>query len=595
MGAFLVLESREHAQARGAKPRARISQVFSDRNPRKPGEAEASLRRQWDAISPRVDRSHAAFISGAAGLEPATSAELHVLKEIGLPVRNTGTYIGHGVDTQFMANLGIGCAVVEHGKLFAPIGSGDVGESPADLSQVVVTSVGNWRGEGLALLERGRLRRGLMTMSTRPTASARRDKAGRPVIAVTGMGVLTSLGIGKTDNWAKLTAGKSGIRRISRFPLDSLRTTIAGTVDDVYKDYMPPAELSERIARARLRRSHRASRHWLEGSFSRTAVSCAAAARDRMALPHPDGREGRAGPRRAYSDLMRVAREPKFAPIYETLKYGIIGEHLAAHFGTEGSPISLTTACASGGTAIQLGVEAIRRGECQAVLAVGADGSLTPESLVRFSLLSALSTQNDPPEQASKPFSKNRDGFVLAEGAGALVLEDYDHAIARGAKVLAILEGCGEKSDSFHRTRSSPDGKPVIACMRNALADAGVGPEDIDYINAHGTSTPENDKMECLGVSTVFGERIRSIPMSSNKSMIGHTLTAAGAVEAVFTALTLEHQRIPPTINHRMPDPAIPLDVVPNVARDARINRAISNSFGFGGQNISLVLTREPA
>ena len=229
------------------------------------------------------------------------------------------------------------------------------------------------------------------------------------------------------------------------------------------------------------------------------------------------------------------------------------------------------------------------------MLAVGADGSLTPESLVRFSLLSALSTQNDPPEQASKPFSKNRDGFVLAEGAGALVLEDYDYAVARGAKVLAILEGCGEKSDSFHRTRSSPDGKPVIACMRNALADAGVGPEDIDYINAHGTSTPENDKMECLGVSTVFGERIRNIPMSSNKSMIGHTLTAAGAVEAVFTALTLEHQRIPPTINHRVPDPGIPLDVVPNVARDARLNRAISNSFGFGGQNISLVLTREPA
>ncbi len=154
MGAFLVLESREHAQARGAKPRARISPVFSDRNVRRAGEAEASLRRQWDALAPQVDRAHAAVISGAAGLEPATSAELHVLKEIGLPVRNTGTYIGHGVDTQFMANLGIGCAVIEHGKLFPPTGSGDMGESPPDLTQVVVTSVGNWRGEGLALLEK---------------------------------------------------------------------------------------------------------------------------------------------------------------------------------------------------------------------------------------------------------------------------------------------------------------------------------------------------------------------------------------------------------------------------------------------------------
>ncbi len=290
-----------------------------------------------------------------------------------------------------------------------------------------------------------------------------------------------------------------------------------------------------------------------------------------------------------------MAREPRFAQIHESMKYGILGERLAAHFGTEGSPISLNTACASGGSAIQLGVEALRRGECQVALAVGADGSLTPESLVRFSLLSALSTQNDPPGQASKPFSKNRDGFVLAEGAAALVLEDLDYAQARGARILGILEGCGEKSDSFHRTRSSPDGKPIIACMRNALADAGIGPEDVDYINAHGTSTPENDKMEYLGVSTVFGEHIRNIPISSNKSMIGHALTAAGAVEAAFSLLTLEHQRIPPTINYNMPDPAIALDVVPNKARDAKVRRAISNSFGFGGQNVCLVMTREPA
>jgi 3-oxoacyl-[acyl-carrier-protein] synthase II len=293
-----------------------------------------------------------------------------------------------------------------------------------------------------------------------------------------------------------------------------------------------------------------------------------------------------------YPDLMRVASA--YGANCGAFHFGIIGERLAEHFGTEGSPISLNTACASGATAIQLGLEAIRRGECEAVLAIGADGSVTPESLVRFSLLSALSTQNDPPEQASKPFAKNRDGFVIAEGAAALVLEDLVHARARGARVLGIVEGCGEKSDSFHRTRSSPDGKPIIACMRNALADAGVGPEDVDYINAHGTSTPENDKMEHLGVTTVFGERACSIPISSNKSMIGHTLTAAGAVEAAFTLLTLQHQRIPPTINYKIPDPAIPLDVVPNAARDARIFRAISNSFGFGGQNVCLVMAQEP-
>ena len=182
----------------------------------------------------------------------------------------------------------------------------------------------------------------------------------------------------------------------------------------------------------------------------------------------------------------------------------------------------------------------------------------------------------------------------MAEGAGALVLESLEHAKARGAKILGVIEGCGEMADSFHRTRSSPDGKPIIGCIRNAIADAGLTPDDIDYINPHGTGTPENDKMEYMGVMAVFGERAKSIPISSNKSMIGHTLSAAGAVEAVFTLMTLEHQRVPPTINYAVPDPAIPLDVVPNVARDAKVRHALSNSFGFGGQNVSLVMGREP-
>jgi 3-oxoacyl-[acyl-carrier-protein] synthase II len=209
--------------------------------------------------------------------------------------------------------------------------------------------------------------------------------------------------------------------------------------------------------------------------------------------------------------------------------------------------------------------------------------------------LSALSTHNDPPEGAARPFSKDRDGFVMAEGAGALVLESMASAKSRGAQILGVFEGCGELADSFHRTRSSPDGKPIIGCIAKALADAGRNPDEIDYINPHGTGTPENDKMEHVGVVAVFGERARQIPISSNKSIVGHTLSAAGAVEAIFTLLTLEHQRIPPTINYRIPDPAIPLDVVPNVARDARVTHAISNSFGFGGQNVSLVMSREPA
>jgi 3-oxoacyl-[acyl-carrier-protein] synthase II len=425
------------------------------------------------------------------------------------------------------------------------------------------------------------------------TASATRDKMGRPIVAVTGIGVVTSLGIGKSDNWAKLTGGVSGIRHISRFPTNGLKTKIAGTVDHVYKDSMTPAELSERMALLAGEEAIAQSGIGSKGRFP--GLLCLAPPPlelewpTRLKIAESTATNANA----TYPDLLRAARE--YGANFGALRFGVVGERLAEHFGTEGSPISLNTACASGATAIQLGLEAIRRGECEAVLAIGADGSVTPESLVRFSLLSALSTHNDPPEQASKPFSKNRDGFVMAEGAAALVLEDLAHARARGARVLGIIEGSGEKADSFHRTRSSPDGKPIIACLRNALEDAGIEPEDVDYINAHGTSTPENDKMEHLGLAAVFGERISGIPISSNKSMIGHTLTAAGAVEAAFTLLTLEHQRIPPTINYSVPDPAIPLDVVPNVARDARLNRAISNSFGFGGQNVSLVIAREPA
>jgi len=239
---------------------------------------------------------------------------------------------------------------------------------------------------------------------------------------------------------------------------------------------------------------------------------------------------------------------------------------------------------------LQLGAEAIRRGETDAALCVGSDGGVNVETLIRFSLLSALSTRNDPPAQASRPFSKDRDGFVMGEGAAALVLESVASARVRGARILALLTGLGESVDPFHRTRGNPDGGPVAASMMRAIADAGIAPDAIDYVNAHGTSTPENDRAECLALSNVMGAHVRRLAVSSNKSMIGHTLSAAGAIEAAFTVLTLQHQRLPPTINYREPDPEIPLDVVPDVARDAAVHRALSNSFGFGGQNVSLVI-----
>jgi len=423
--------------------------------------------------------------------------------------------------------------------------------------------------------------------------SATRDKFGRPIVVVTGMGIVTSLGAGKTDNWAKLSAGESGIRTITRFPTEGLKTTMAGTVDFVPIEPFSSAALSERLADLVAEEAIAQSGIGTPGDFPGPLFLAVAP----IEVEWPQRQElGRAVGTSDfnYDDLLRVSSGEGFGQYHRRFLFGSVSDHLAATFGTKGSPISLSTACASGATAIQLGVEAIRRGETDAALCIGTEGSVNPESLVRFSLLSALSTHNDPPQAASKPFSKNRDGFVIAEGAAALVLESFEAATARGAEILGVVAGCGELTDSFHRTRSSPDGKPIIGCVRKALADAGMTSEQIDYINAHGTSTPENDKMEYLAISAVFGERARQVPVSSNKSMVGHTVSAAGAVEAVFSLLTLEHQRIPPTINYDVPDPAIPFDVVPNTARDARVTAVMSNSFGFGGQNASLVLTREP-
>ncbi len=425
--------------------------------------------------------------------------------------------------------------------------------------------------------------------------TSHRDHAGRPIVVVTGLGVVTSLGAGKAENWTKLTAGESGIRSITRFPTEGLKTRIAGTIDFVPLDDMNAPELSQRLAgmaaEEAISQSGIGGRGDFPGPLFLAVPPVEIEWRQREELL-----KGRSGNEAlGYQDLLRAAETGKFTRFYERFLFGSVADKLAETFGTKGSPVSLSTACASGATAIQLGLETIRRGEAEAALCIGTDGSVNTESLVRFSLLSALSTANDPPQGAAKPFAKNRDGFVMAEGAGALVLESLDHAKARGAKILGVLEGCGEMADAFHRTRSSPDGKPIIGCMRNALDDAGLVPDDIDYVNPHGTGTPENDKMECLGVSAVFGERAKTLPISSNKSMIGHTLSAAGAVEAVFTLLTLEHERLPPTINYQIPDPALPLDVVPNRARDAKLRHAMSNSFGFGGQNVSLVLGREPA
>lgn len=417
------------------------------------------------------------------------------------------------------------------------------------------------------------------------------DARGRPLIAVTGLGIVTALGVGKSSNWAGLTHGRSGIKRVSRFPTDGLRTTVAATVEGLARSTQTCPERTISMAACAAEEAIGEAAIGSKGSFPGPLI----VATPPSELEWPQRKDlydaGRASGLPGYQRLAAAARSGDWEKIHSLFQFASVGAHLAQTLGTRGMPISVSTACASGATAIQLGVEAIRRGETDAALCIGTDSSVQIEALIRFSLLSALSTRNEPPEGASRPFSKDRDGFVMGEGAAALVLESYAAARARGARVLGLVRGCGERADDYHRTRSRPDASAIIGAIASALEDAGAAPEEIDYINAHGTSTPENDKMEYLALRAVLGEHLATTPISSNKSMIGHTLSAAGAIEAVVSLLSIQNSMLPPTINYTVPDPEIPLDVVPNAARHASVTTVLSNSFGFGGQNAALVLS----
>jgi 3-oxoacyl-[acyl-carrier-protein] synthase II len=425
-----------------------------------------------------------------------------------------------------------------------------------------------------------------------------RDFRKRPLVAVTGMGVLTCLGNGCEDNWRALTAGQSGLRHITRFPTEGLRSTVAGTVDA----HLPgagqlhaverSARMAEIVARQAVEQAGIAEGRGFPGPLF-IATPPSEFEWPQLLRMHAAGPDSEPA---GYPRLLAAARSGAFAADYELLQFTTIADRLVSPqgLGIPTQPISVCTACASGATAIALGMEAIRRGEAQAVLCVGADGTIHPEAMVRFSLLSALSTHNAPPERALRPFARDRDGFVPAEGAAALVLEDYGGALARGALILGFVLGYGEKADDYHRTRSKPDASGPIAAMEGALADAGIGAEAVDYVNAHGTGTQENDKTEYLALSAVLGERAATTPVSSNKSMIGHTLIAAGAVEAVFSLLTIATGTMPPTTNCEDRDPDIHLDVIPSVKRESRVRTVLSNSFGFGGQNASLVFSGDP-
>jgi 3-oxoacyl-[acyl-carrier-protein] synthase II len=422
-----------------------------------------------------------------------------------------------------------------------------------------------------------------------------KDHMGRPVVVVTGIGIVTSLGEGKEDNWNALVAGQSGISKISRFPTEGLRTQIAGTIPWKGDGLFFPPEHSISLAKKSAVEAIEQAGIGTKGNFPGPMFVAVFPAEtnwgQRMVVYNHDN----GGDCKGYERLIKNVTAGDFSEYYRMYQFGSVAEHLAEEFGPTGLPVSLTTACASGATSIQLGAEAIRRGDTDAALCIGTDAEICEEMVVRFTLLSALSTQNDDPQGASKPFSRTRDGFVMAEGSATLVLESYDSAKARGAKILGVVRGIGERADTFHRTRSKPDGSAIIDTINRSLADAGMAPEEIDYINAHGTSTPENDKMEYLALSESLGDPLDNIPISSNKSMIGHTLSAAGTIEAAISLLTIEAGVIPPTINCNEQDPNIQMDVVPNIKREHAVNAVMSNSFGFGGQNVCLIFSGKPA
>jgi 3-oxoacyl-[acyl-carrier-protein] synthase II len=412
-------------------------------------------------------------------------------------------------------------------------------------------------------------------------------------VVVTGMGAITPLGNDVASFWEGLVAGRSGISRISSFDPARVASKVAGEV----RGFDPSLVMD----RKEIRRHDRVVHYGWAATVEALRDAGFPNPIDDEALAERTGAiigTGIGGINTLIRDVIEAHEmgPERVGPFLVTAMIpDMIAGFVAIQANVRGPNYATVSACSSSNHAIGSAFEIIRRGDADVMIAGGAEAGIGEIPVAAFSAMRALSTRrNDDPEGASRPFDAQRDGFVLAEGAAALTLESLESATARGATVLGILRGCGEKADDFHRTRSKPDASPAIAAVKVALADAGLAADQIDYINAHGTSTPENDKMEHLSLSTVFGERVRSMPISSNKSMIGHTLSAAGAVEAAFSVMTMREGVIPPTINYDSPDPAIELDVVPNVSRNADVSSVLSNSFGFGGQNTCLVLTREP-
>jgi len=406
-------------------------------------------------------------------------------------------------------------------------------------------------------------------------------------VVVTGIGLVSSVGIGTAANWSALLSGQSGIGRITRFETAQFTTQIAGEV----KGFDPLAFIEKKDVKKMdifIQYAIAASQFAMDDAGLKVAPECA----DRVGVFIASGiggfqtieREHRAllehGPRRI---------SPFFIP---SAIINLAAGQVSIRFGAKGPNSATCTACSASAHAIGDAFEIIVRGEADAMIAGGSEAAITPMGVGGFGAMRALSTRNDEPARASRPFDQDRDGFIIGEGAGVVVLETLESAQERGATIYAELVGYGMSADAYHITAPSEDGEGAIRVMSRAMKRGGVSPPEIDYINAHGTSTPYNDRLETLAIKKCFGEHAPKLAISSTKSMTGHLLGAAGGLEAGITALAVHHQRVPPTINLDTPDPDCDLDYVPHTARDLRIRYALSNSFGFGGTNAALLFKR---
>jgi len=401
------------------------------------------------------------------------------------------------------------------------------------------------------------------------------------------LGAVTPLGIGAEKTWKALCVGKSGIGRISRFDTTNFQTKIAGEV----KDFDPEDFLDKKQVRRMDSFVHYCMASTIM-AMEDSKLEVANQDAERIGVLIGTGLGGLPTLEKNHTLLIEGGPK-KISPFFIPMMIANMAPgQIAIHFGVKGPNTCVVTACAAGSHAIGDSFKLIQRGDADIVITGGTEATITPLNIGGFNAMKAISTNNDEPEKASRPFDKNRDGFVPAEGAGTIILEELELALKRGANIYAEIVGYGLTGDAFHITAPDPQGSGAARCMKMALNDAKILPYEVDYINAHGTSTPLNDTIETIAIKTVFNEYSKKVPVSSTKSMTGHLLGAAGGVEAVFTILTIRDGIIPPTINYETPDPDCDLDYVPNVARKADVKIAVSNSFGFGGTNATLVFKR---